>query len=338
MEALVKEMQDPESGVPVRSQKIFLTSIPSAFMGYDLIEWLMEQLNVEESEALNMGNQLCQHGYFFPVNDSKTLIVKDDSSLYRFQSPYYWPWRQPQKAPDQIEYAIYLAKRSLRNKQRHGLEDYENEALASLNKNLKGKWDFIMMQAEEQIKLSKDRKKGDKIVSDSQERAYWRVHRPPPGQFTPLEPCPVPSRDRQGKPRKRTEEDWKREVKITRSSLGRNRMKMSAACESLVSYYETFAEYDPLMQPALPSNPWVSEDITFWQLNSSLVDVPTEKRVKRWSISIEELIMDPTGLIEFTTYLRKEYSHENIRFWLAVIDLRRSAHSQIARKAKEIYS
>lgn len=33
MELLVKEMQDPEAGVPVRSQKLFLTSIPSAFMG-----------------------------------------------------------------------------------------------------------------------------------------------------------------------------------------------------------------------------------------------------------------------------------------------------------------
>lgn len=33
MEVLVKEMQDSESGVPVRSQKTFLTSIPSAFMG-----------------------------------------------------------------------------------------------------------------------------------------------------------------------------------------------------------------------------------------------------------------------------------------------------------------
>ncbi|CAG9803598.1 unnamed protein product [Chironomus riparius] len=337
MEALVKEMQDPETGVPVRSQKIFLTSIPSAFMGYDLIEWLMERLNVEESEALNMANQLCQHGYFFPVSDSKTLVVKDDSSLYRFQSPYYWPWRQ-QKAPDQIEYAIYLAKRSLRNKQRHALEDYETEALASLHKNLKGKWDFIMMQAEEQIKLAKDRKKGDKIVSDSQERAYWRVHRPPPGQFTPLEPCPVPSRDRQGKPRKRTEEDWKREVKITRTSMGRNRMKMSSACESLVAYFETFAEYDPLMQPALPSNPWVSEDITYWILNQQMVETPTEKRVKRWAISIEELVKDPTGQLEFTTYLRKEYSHENIRFWSAVNDLRRSSHSQITRKAREIYS
>ena len=110
----------------------------------------MERLSIEESEALNISNQLCQHGYFFPVSDSKTLMVKDDSSLYRFQTPYYWPWQQ--KAPDQIEYAIYLAKRSLRNKQRHGLEDYETEALASLHKNLKGKWDFILMQAEEQVR------------------------------------------------------------------------------------------------------------------------------------------------------------------------------------------
>ncbi|GAB0094525.1 regulator of G-protein signaling 7 [Sergentomyia squamirostris] len=335
MESLVREMQDTENGVPVRSQKLFLTSIPSAFMGYDLVEWLMERLGIEESEALNIANQLCLHGYFFPVNDSKTLVVKDDSSLYRFQTPYYWPWQH--KAPDNVEYAIYLEKRSMRNKQRHGLEDYESEALSSLHKNLKGKWDIIKMQAEEQVKLAKERKKGDKIVGDSQERAYWRVHRPPPGQFTPLEPCPVPSRDRQGRPRRRSADDWQREVDFLAASLGRTRMKMSQACESLVQCYEIFTEYDPLMQPALPSNPWVSEDTTFWQLNNALVDIPTEKRVKRWSISIEELVSDPTGLLEFTAYLKKEYSHENIRFWLAVNDLRRSAHSQIARKVKEIY-
>lgn len=50
-----------------------------------------------------------------------------------------------------MEYAIYLAKRTLRNKQRHGLEDYELEALSNLRKNLANKWDFITMQAEEQV-------------------------------------------------------------------------------------------------------------------------------------------------------------------------------------------
>lgn len=33
MESLIKEVQDPETGVPVKSQKLFLTFIPSAFMG-----------------------------------------------------------------------------------------------------------------------------------------------------------------------------------------------------------------------------------------------------------------------------------------------------------------
>jgi Regulator of G protein signaling domain len=50
-----------------------------------------------------------------------------------------------------------------------------------------------------------------------------------------------------------------------------------------------------------------------------------------------ELVSDPTGLQEFTNYLKKEYSHENIRFWMAVNDLRRSAYSQITVKVKNIY-
>ncbi|XP_017770954.1 PREDICTED: regulator of G-protein signaling 11 isoform X2 [Nicrophorus vespilloides] len=346
MEGLVREMQDAENGVPVRSQKLFLTSIPSAFMGkshqahhrlhlgYDLIEWLMERLSIEESEALNLANQLCQYGYFFPVSDSKNLVVKDDSSLYRFQSPYYWPYAN--KAPDNIDYAVYLSKRSMRNKQRHALDDHELETLGNLRKNLANKWDFITIQAEEQ--LGKVLKKGEKIISDSQERAYWRIHRPPPGQISSLEQCPVPPRSRNGnRTKKRTVEDGKREVDILKASLSRTRVKVSQALESMVQYVETYSEYDPIISGTQPSNPWVSEDLTYWQLNSPLVEIPTEKRVKRWGLSMEELVSDPTGLQEFTNYLRKEYSHENIRFWMAVNDLRRSAQSQIQRKVNEIF-
>lgn len=340
MEGLVREMQDPENGVPVRSQKQFLTSIPSAFMGYDLIEWLMERLSIEESvEAVHIANQLCQYGYFFPVNDSKTLTVRDDSSLYRFQTPCYWPWQH--RIPDNVEYAIYLAKRTLRNKQRHALEEYEIEALQSLRRNLQNKWDIIQLQAEEQVRLAKERKKGDKIVSDSQERAFWRVYRPPPGCLSSLEVAPVPTRFRPGlsRPpsRKRTLTDLQREVALLRNSLTRTRIKVSAAIENLKSYFDTYVEYDPMFVQPQPSNPWITEDQTFWQLNSPLVEVPTEKRVKRWALSMEELMSDPTGLQEFTNYLRKEYSHENIRFWLAVKDLRHSFQAQIPDKVNEIF-
>ncbi|XP_076477575.1 uncharacterized protein LOC117159933 isoform X4 [Bombus vancouverensis nearcticus] len=339
MEGLVREMQDPENGVPVRSQKQFLTSIPSAFMGYDLIEWLIERLSIEESEAVHIANQLCQYGYFFPVNDSKTLTVRDDSSLYRFQTPCYWPWQH--RIPDNVEYAIYLAKRTLRNKQRHALEDYEIEALNSLRRNLQNKWDIIQLQAEEQVRLAKERKKGDKIVSDSQERAFWRVYRPPPGCLSSLEVAPVPTRFRPGlsRPpsRKRTLTDLQREVALLKNSLTRTRIKVSAAIENLKSYFETYVEYDPMFIQPQPSNPWITDDQTFWQLNSPVVDLPTEKRVKRWALSMEELMSDPTGLQEFTNYLRKEYSHENIRFWLAVKDLRHSFQAQIPDKVNEIF-
>ncbi|XP_029172160.1 regulator of G-protein signaling 11-like isoform X9 [Nylanderia fulva] len=340
MEGLVREMQDPESGVPVRSQKQFLTSIPSAFMGYDLIEWLMERLAIEESvEAVHIANQLCQYGYFFPVNDSKTLTVKDDSSLYRFQTPYYWPWQH--RTPDNVEHAIYLVKRTLKNKQRHALEDYEIVEFNRLRTNLQNKWDIIQLQAEEQVRLSKERKKGDKIVSDSQERAFWRVYRPPPGCLSSLEVVPVPTRFRPGFPRppsrKRTLTDLQREVDLLRNSLTRTRIKVSTAIENLKSYFNTYVEYDPMFVQPQPSNPWITDDHTFWQLNSSLVDVPTEKRVKRWALSMEELMSDPTGLQEFTSYLRKEYSHENIRFWQAVKDLRHSFQAQIPDKINEIF-
>ena len=78
--------------------------------GYDLIEWLMDRLCIEDSrkllltqnntelelevstvsmfvavEAVHLANLLCQFGYYFPVSEQKNLLVKDDSSLYRFQ-------------------------------------------------------------------------------------------------------------------------------------------------------------------------------------------------------------------------------------------------------------
>lgn len=54
------------------------------------LQWIDLEINFVNilsviSEALNIANQLCQNGYFFPISDPKNLVVKDDSSLYRFQ-------------------------------------------------------------------------------------------------------------------------------------------------------------------------------------------------------------------------------------------------------------
>lgn len=44
-------------------------------------------------------------------------------------------------------------------------------------------------------------------------------------------------------------------------------MKTSVALDGLVSFGETYHEYDPILTGAQPSNPWVTDDPTFWTFN-----------------------------------------------------------------------
>jgi regulator of G-protein signaling len=83
------------------------------------------------------------------------VLNKDGNRFYYYsvclQSPQYWATQNHQ--PDNIDYAVYLYKRSLRNKQKHGLEDYEMDALNRIKKQFALKWEVIVIQAEEQVIL-----------------------------------------------------------------------------------------------------------------------------------------------------------------------------------------
>jgi len=87
-----------------------------------------------------------------------------------------------------------------------------------------------------QVRLFKERKKDDKIVSDSQERAFWRIYRPPPGCLSSLEVVPVPTRFRPGLPRppsrKRTLTDLQREVR--RRNIVRRRFRYRSKISDLI--------------------------------------------------------------------------------------------------------
>ena len=48
--------------------------------------------------------------------------------------------------------AVYLCKRTMQNKHRLELADYEAENLARLQKMFSRKWEFIYLQAEAQVK------------------------------------------------------------------------------------------------------------------------------------------------------------------------------------------
>ena len=155
MELLVKAMQHTSTGVPVKSQKLFLTTISNAFTGEELIEWMIKNLDMQETdEAVHLATMLCKFGYFFSVSannsNNNTYTVKEDGELYRFQAPYFWVstnWNI-----SNTDYAIYLVKRTMRNQEKHALNEAENTALESLRKKLTHQWDFIKMQAESQLK------------------------------------------------------------------------------------------------------------------------------------------------------------------------------------------
>ncbi|XP_038594049.1 regulator of G-protein signaling 7-like [Micropterus salmoides] len=176
MEEVIARMQDEKNGIPIRTVKSFLTKIPSVFSGSEIVQWMIKNLDIEDQvEALHLGTLMAAHGYFFPISDH-VLTLKDDGTFYRFQTPYFWPsncWE-----PENTDYAVYLCKRTMQNKARLELADYEAESLARLQRAFARKWEFIFMQAEAQAKVDKKRDKIERKILDSQERAFWDVHRP----------------------------------------------------------------------------------------------------------------------------------------------------------------
>ncbi|PRD27247.1 UNVERIFIED_CONTAM: loco [Trichonephila clavipes] len=62
------------------------------------------------------------------------------------------------------------------------------------------------------------------------------------------------------------------------------------------------------------------------------------QRVMSWSISFENVLEDPIGLKTFTEFLKREFSAENIMFWVACKQYSTlNDKSQMAKLAKDIY-
>uniref|UniRef100_A0A8C6V1M0 Regulator of G protein signaling 6 n=1 Tax=Neogobius melanostomus TaxID=47308 RepID=A0A8C6V1M0_9GOBI len=317
-------MQEETEGVPIRTVKSFMTKIPSVVTGADIVQWLMKNLAIEDpGEAMHIGSLIAAQGYFFPISDH-ILSLRDDGTFYRFQAPYFWPshcWE-----PENTDYAIYLCKRTMQNKTRLELADYEAENLARLQRAFARKWEFIYMQAEAQVKIDRKKDKTERKILDSQERAFWDVHRPVPGCVNTTEmdirkcrrlknphrvkksvyglseegsqsqsPIHIPSH--QG--RKGTKEDVEKEIHFLNTQLDRHCMKMSKVADS---------------------------------------KEPSQQRVKKWGFALEEALKDPLGQDLFLRFLESEFSSENLRFWLAVQGLKKMPQQDVAQRAHDIWA
>uniref|UniRef100_A0A669PMJ9 Regulator of G protein signaling 6 n=1 Tax=Phasianus colchicus TaxID=9054 RepID=A0A669PMJ9_PHACC len=302
IEDIITRMQDDKTGgVPIRTVKSFLSKIPSVVTGADIVQWLMKNLSIEDQgEAIHLGSLIAAQGYVFPISDH-VLTLKDDGTFYRFQAPYFWPsncWE-----PENTDYAIYLCKRTMQNKARLELADYEAENLARLQRAFARKWEFIFMQAEAQVKIDRKKDKTERKILDSQERAFWDVHRPV--------------------------------ITFLNLQIDRHCLKMSKVAESLIAYTEQYVEYDPFITPAEPSNPWISDDAALWDIEMS--KEPSQQRVKRWGFSMDEVLKDPVGRDQFLRFLESEFSSENLRFWLAVQDLKKQPLQDVTTRVEEIW-
>ncbi|XP_052766962.1 regulator of G-protein signaling 6-like isoform X4 [Mya arenaria] len=339
LERLISLMNDQKTGIPLREKKNFLTTVYNSFTGNEFIAWLTENICANDSlEALHVATFLLMYGYVYPI-DVKNFVVKDDkSAFYKFQSPYYWPSKNLKLSNE--KYIIYLIKRSKRNKQKHGLEEYEQNALSKLQIVFSDKMGFMSRQADEQVNQVKAMRRDDKMVHDLQERAFWRVFRPPPGQVKFLEEgpsrCFQPSQMLQRKRKNR--ELVVKEVNYLRKAMTRPRMKFSKSLDIFIKNCEQYMKYDPLHneKAAQPSNPWISEDEVMWDINRRIVEIPTEMRIRMWALRFEALLQDATGCLEFEHFLKKEYSLENIRFYKACKELIVCPNSDVARWKAEI--
>ncbi|XP_076582855.1 regulator of G-protein signaling 4 [Chaetodon auriga] len=65
--------------------------------------------------------------------------------------------------------------------------------------------------------------------------------------------------------------------------------------------------------------------------------VPTAAEVEKWKESFTHVISSETGRAVFTSFLRSEFSEENMDFWIACEDYKKTAPSKLATRAKQIY-
>ncbi|XP_005073520.1 regulator of G-protein signaling 1 [Mesocricetus auratus] len=71
--------------------------------------------------------------------------------------------------------------------------------------------------------------------------------------------------------------------------------------------------------------------------SSKSKDILSAEEVMQWSQSLEKLLANQTGQSIFGNFLKSEFSEENIEFWLACEDYKKTESDLLSSKAETIY-
>uniref|UniRef100_A0A2A4JI50 RGS domain-containing protein n=1 Tax=Heliothis virescens TaxID=7102 RepID=A0A2A4JI50_HELVI len=129
----------------------------------------------------------------------------------------------------------------------------------------------------------------------------------------------------------------RRQVAMLRTRLERRNVKVSKVADMFIAYCEQYIEYDAFFTPPEWPNPWLSDTTDMWDQEKQCKEPLPLRRVRRWSFSLRELLQDPAGRDHFAKFLNKEFSGENLKFWLAVQDLKALPIRRVSTRAKEIW-
>uniref|UniRef100_A0A8C5TZ65 RGS domain-containing protein n=1 Tax=Malurus cyaneus samueli TaxID=2593467 RepID=A0A8C5TZ65_9PASS len=230
----------PDMGIKMRNSACS-TVIPHAMTGNDIVEWLIQKYGIsEEGECLGAGSR--HRG----APGAADLVLRADESPIRFQTPYFWT---STKCPPPTA-AIYLAKKNIRK-----------QALQLLHKRINHRCQHLPRLCNG--RAAKQRRKGDRIVIDCQEQAYWLVNRPAPNVLE------------QGPERRNCHTPYCRKAMV-------HQVQRAVRAP------------DPIMSGCLPSNPWITDD-TRTGHECPHGEQPPQSRVERWGFNFSELINDPLG-------------------------------------------
>eukprot|EP01098_Paradermamoeba_levis_P012647 TRINITY_DN5568_c0_g2_i1.p1 TRINITY_DN5568_c0_g2~~TRINITY_DN5568_c0_g2_i1.p1 ORF type:complete len:426 (-),score=82.13 TRINITY_DN5568_c0_g2_i1:72-1349(-) len=84
LEAICKKMQDPETGIPVKTKKWRLKQQYRVFSGSSAVKWMQKECKLSHPKSVALGQKLMDHRFIFHINHSRKKFY-DDKVLYRFQ-------------------------------------------------------------------------------------------------------------------------------------------------------------------------------------------------------------------------------------------------------------